>query len=34
MDNLEDDEEKYFLIFYKGGGRNGTIKKRAWHVFE
>ena len=34
MDNLEDDKEKDVLIFYTGGGRNGTVKKRVWHVFE
>ena len=34
MDNLEDDIEKDILIFDTGGGRIGTIKKRAWHMFE
>ena len=34
MDNLQNDEDKGVLIFDPGGVRNGTITKRAWHVFE
>ena len=34
MDNLEDYEEKYVLIFDTGDGRNGTITKILWNVFE
>ena len=28
------EEEGYILIFDISGGRNVTITKRAWHVFE
>ena len=28
------EEEENILIFDTGGGRNGTITRRAWHVFK
>ena len=28
------EEEGDIIIFDTGGGRNGTTKRRAWHVFE
>ena len=34
MENMEDEEEKDVLIFDTRGGRNGTIKKISWNVFE
>ena len=33
-EDLEDEEEKDVLIFDTVCGRNGTITKRAWVVFE
>ena len=34
MENMQDEKEKDALIFDTGGGRNGTIAKIVWHVFE
>ena len=28
------EEEVYILIFDTGGGSNGAITRRVWHVFE